>query len=155
MKQHGNQVKNRSNTVHGQNGAALGKETGRPDDATADGSRGSDMVADTAHDPMVDEVAETGDTGLEEGTDVVTLLGELGDGAIITEQGLAKLFGRHPTSVKRAVERGELPPPVHLMKRPVFTAGVIRSHLFRRLEAAAWERIELENTLAKHRPGPS
>ena len=45
---------------------------------------------------------------------VIALLGELKPGAVITEEGVARLFGRHATSVKRAVQRGELPPPCRL-----------------------------------------
>jgi hypothetical protein len=70
---------------------------------------------------------------------IIQELGELGSGAVITESGLAKLIHRHPISVKRAVERGELPPPVRLFGRPAWTVGVIVRHLEARLEQAAKE----------------
>ena len=38
---------------------------------------------------------------------VIAALGNLSPGAILYEQGLAELFDRHPTSIKRAVQRGE------------------------------------------------
>ena len=55
------------------------------------------------------------------------------------EQGLGALFGRHESSVKRAVERGELPPPVRLFGQNAWTAGVLVRHLESRLEQAARE----------------
>ena len=70
---------------------------------------------------------------------VVKELGELGAGAIITENGLARLLDRHPTSIKRAVSRGELPPSTRLLGGPVWTAGAIIAHIEKRLEAAAKE----------------
>lgn len=87
------------------------------------------------------ENIETGAEAPEEpGHDVCAELGGLPDGAVVSEGGLARLFGKHPASIKRAVERGELPPPVRLMGRPVWTAGVLRRHLDRRLEEAAEAR---------------
>ena len=66
-------------------------------------------------------------------------LGELKPGAIVTEEGMAHLFKRHVVSVKRAVERGELPPPCHLFGSKVWTAGILIRHIERRLEQAARE----------------
>ena len=42
---------------------------------------------------------------------IISLLGDLGVGTVITEEGVGRLFNRHGDSVKRAVERSELPPP--------------------------------------------
>ena len=66
-------------------------------------------------------------------------LGELPPGAILEEEAVARIFGRHSVSVKRAVERGELPPPVRLFGKPSWTAGAILAHLNARLEAAKRE----------------
>ena len=63
-------------------------------------------------------------------------LGELPPGAVISEQGLAKIFDRHKVSVKRAVERGELPPSIKLFGEPVWTAGALLEHLSKRLDDA-------------------
>ncbi len=71
-------------------------------------------------------------------------LGELGAGAIVSEQGLARIFKRHPASIKRAVERGELPPPIHILKRPCWTVGAILRHLEARQEEEAGARERLE-----------
>jgi hypothetical protein len=70
---------------------------------------------------------------------VVRELGELGPSAIITEDGLARLFGRHISSVKRAVQRGELPPPTRLFGGNAWTVGVLIRHIETRLEDAAKE----------------
>jgi hypothetical protein len=68
---------------------------------------------------------------------VVAEFGTLGPGAVVTEAGLAKLFHRHPISIKRAVARGELPPPVRLFGQPVWTIKSLVNHLETRLAEAA------------------
>jgi hypothetical protein len=70
---------------------------------------------------------------------IIAALGDFGPGAVIMEQGLCVLFGRHESSVKRAVERGELPQPVRLFGQKAWTAGVLVKHLETRLEQAAQE----------------
>ena len=68
---------------------------------------------------------------------VIATLGELGAGAVVTEEGVAALFSRHESSVKRAIERGELPPPVRMFGQNAWTAGVLVRHIEMRLEKAA------------------
>ena len=46
----------------------------------------------------------------QESPGIVKDLGSLPPGSIVPEEALARMFGRHPVSIKRAVERGELPP---------------------------------------------
>lgn len=70
---------------------------------------------------------------------IIAALGELPPGAIITEEGLAHLFHRHVVSVKRAVERGELPPPCRLFGARVWTAGALIRYIERQLDKAAQE----------------
>jgi hypothetical protein len=70
---------------------------------------------------------------------IVKDLGELPPGAILEEEAVARMFGRHVVSVKRAVERGELPPPVRMFGKPCWTAGAILAHIEGRLEAAKRE----------------
>lgn len=70
---------------------------------------------------------------------VISALGELKPGAIVTEGGLALLFNRHVVSVKRAVQRGELPPPTRLFGGNAWTAGALVRHIESRLEQAAKE----------------
>ena len=73
------------------------------------------------------------------GAGVVTALGELAPDAIVTETALARIFGRHAVTIKRAVAKGELPPPVRLFGGPVWTAGAVLDHLRKRLDAAQKE----------------
>jgi len=63
-------------------------------------------------------------------------LNTMADTDIVSEQDLAQIFGKHPESIKRAIVRGELPEPVQLFKRRVWTAGAIREHLQERLRQA-------------------
>ena len=75
----------------------------------------------------------------EHGQCLWSLGGELPPGAILEEEAVARMFNRHPASVKRAVERGELPPPVRLFGKPAWTAGAILAHMDARLAAAKRE----------------
>jgi hypothetical protein len=68
---------------------------------------------------------------------IIATLAALHPSAIVTEAGIAHLFSRHLVSVKRAVERGELPPPCQLFGAKVWTAGILIRHIERRLEQAA------------------
>jgi hypothetical protein len=70
---------------------------------------------------------------------IIAALGEMMPGTIVTEEGLAQLFKRHVVSVKRAVERGELPPPCRLFGASVWTAGVLIRYIEHRLDNAAQE----------------
>ncbi len=72
----------------------------------------------------------------EESFEIVTELGKLPSGAIVTESALGTMFDRHDVSVKRAVERGELPPSVRMFGKPVWTVRAILAHIEGRLEAA-------------------
>jgi len=73
---------------------------------------------------------------------IVTELAKLGSGAIISEDALASLFSRCSTSVKRAIERGELPPSVRLFGKPCWTVGTLIAHIEMRLENA---KMDMEN----------
>jgi hypothetical protein len=68
---------------------------------------------------------------------IIATLAALHPSAFVTEAGIAHLFSRHLVSVKRAVERGELPPPCQLFGAKVWTAGILIRHIERRLEQAA------------------
>ncbi len=83
---------------------------------------------------------------------VVVTLGTLGAGAVVTEAGLARLFRRHPASVKRAVQRGELPAPCRLFGQAAWTAGVLVRHIEGRLERAAKETERNARKLAQLSP---
>jgi len=68
---------------------------------------------------------------------VVRELGELPPGTVLSVAELAKLFDRCGRSVRRAVQRGELPPPVRLFGAWVWTAGALVQHIEQRLADAA------------------
>ncbi len=70
---------------------------------------------------------------------IVRHLGDLPDGAIINEEALAQMFGRCQVSIKRAIQRGELPPPVKLLGMPVWTTEKILTHINKRLDLAKKE----------------
>ena len=86
------------------------------------------MTSSETEDPTLADLPEDGTP------DVCPALGQMADGALVFESGLARLFGKHAISIKRAVERGELPPPTRLMGKPVWTVGAIRRHIEARLE---------------------
>ena len=65
-------------------------------------------------------------------------LGALPPATPLTEAGLAALLGKKCVeSVKRAVARGELPPPVKIAGKNVWTAGYLVKYIEDRLEAEA------------------
>ena len=70
---------------------------------------------------------------------VISILGALPAGAFVFEAGLAAIFRKHPVSIKRAVDRKELPQPSRLFGTSVWTAGAIVKHIESRQEAAAKE----------------
>ena len=76
---------------------------------------------------------------------IVTALERLGNGTLISEKGLAELLGCSPVTIKRAVARDELPPPVRLLGKPTWTAGAILRHFEDRLQKAAAEARLIES----------
>lgn len=83
---------------------------------------------------------------------IIALLGELKPGAILMEDGVAWLFSRHVASVKRAVQRGELPPPCRLFGSNAWTAGSLVQHIEQRLAEAAKEAEGMARKLARLSP---
>ena len=67
-------------------------------------------------------------------------LSELPPNAILTIDALAAIIGRDPRTVSRAVDRGELPPPVEWFDRQVWMAEAILNHLRDRLADRAREQ---------------
>ena len=62
-------------------------------------------------------------------TGIVRTFAALGDRALVTRAGLAHVFGRTATSIDRAVDRRELPPPTKIFGTPVWTVGSILRHI--------------------------
>lgn len=67
---------------------------------------------------------------------IVRELGDFPDGTIINEEALARLFDRCQVSIKRAIQRRELPPPVKLLGMPVWTVEKILNFINDRLDLA-------------------
>lgn len=84
---------------------------------------------------------------------IIAVIGELKPGAIIREEGMAHLFKRHVASVKRAVERGELPPPCRLFGSNIWTIGALIKHIEARLAEAAKEAERISQAVARLSPG--
>jgi len=78
---------------------------------------------------------------------IIRELGDLPAEAVISEQALAKIFDRHRVSIKRAVERGELPPSVRLFGEPIWTVKALREHLGKRLDTARKESEQLHKKI--------
>jgi hypothetical protein len=85
--------------------------------------------------------------------EIMTTLAALPPHALISEHKLAELFRRHVTSVKRAVQREELPPPVALFGDNVWTVAVILEHISARLEAARKDAAQTTRRVQHLRPG--
>jgi len=75
---------------------------------------------------------------------VIEELGSLPPKSLITDDGVARIFGRHVASVKRAIDRGELPPPVRIFGKSSWTAEAITEHIAKRLAQAADQRESRE-----------
>jgi hypothetical protein len=90
---------------------------------------------------------------VEPDMEIMTALAVLPPHALISEHQLAELFRRHVSSVKRAVQREELPPPVALFGANVWTVAVILDHISARLEAARKDTAQTARRLQHLRPG--
>ncbi len=76
-------------------------------------------------------------------------LAEMAPGTIIDVTTLAEIFGRHPTSIKRAVQRGELPAPTKMLGKSCWTAGRIIEYIEDRLQKAQDEANKEKARLAR------
>lgn len=70
-------------------------------------------------------------------------LGDLGADTVIDEAGLARMFGKCRTSIKRAVARGELPAPVKMFGQCCWTADALAAHIRARMEKAQKDALRL------------
>jgi hypothetical protein len=80
---------------------------------------------------------------------IVAELGSLPEYTVLYENAVAQMFHRHKVSVKRAVERGELPPGVKMFGEQAWTVKVIREHITQRLEKAAKDTEKLNQRISK------
>ena len=81
---------------------------------------------------------------------ILRQLAELPADALIDEAALARIFNRHPVSIKRAIQRGELPPGVRLFGRQTWTARAVLEHLSRRLETVKREVGRLQRRISEN-----
>jgi hypothetical protein len=89
---------------------------------------------------------------IEQQDGICAVLGALPPGAIVTEEGLATLLKKHPMTIKRAIKRGQLPPPVKFFQGFAWTAGTIIRHLEKRLEQEAIKDERFRRKMATHFP---
>jgi predicted DNA-binding transcriptional regulator AlpA len=89
----------------------------------------------------------------EPALEIMTALAVLPPQTLISESKLAQMAGRHVTSVKRAVQRGELPPPVPLFGANVWTVAAILAHISARLEAERMAAAQTARRVQHLRPG--
>lgn len=94
---------------------------------------------------MMNEAAA--DNGLSSG--IIRELGDLPADAVVSEQALARIFDRHRVSIKRAVDRRELPPSVRLFGEPVWTVKALREHLAKRLDVAKEESEQMHKKISE------
>jgi hypothetical protein len=78
---------------------------------------------------------------------IIREIGDLPPEAVISERALAKIFDRHRVSIKRAVERGELPPSIRLFGEPIWTIKALREHLGKRLNEAMRESEQMQKKI--------
>jgi hypothetical protein len=90
---------------------------------------------------------------VEPDVEFMTALASLPPQTLISESKLAQMAGRHITSVKRAIQRGELPPPVPLFGVNVWTAAAILEHISACLEAKRTAAAQTARRLQHLRPG--
>jgi hypothetical protein len=85
--------------------------------------------------------------------EIMTALAVLPPQTLISEDKLAQMARRHVTSVKRAIQRGELPPPVPLFGANVWTVAAILEHISARLEAERKAAAQTARRVQHLRPG--
>ncbi len=67
--------------------------------------------------------------------------------SLVFEDDIAQHFDRCSRTVKRAVLKGELPPPTKLFGQPVWTVGSILKHIESRLEVELVAKAELQERI--------
>ncbi len=83
---------------------------------------------------------------------IIAILAQMPGDAIIDETELARIFNRHPISIKRAIKRHELPPGVKMFGKPTWTAPAVLDHLNRRLEEAKKDAERLQRRISQLAP---
>jgi len=81
---------------------------------------------------------------------IITAIGSVPPGTILNEKSLAEAFSRSTMSIKRAVERKEIPPPIKVLGELRWTAGSILSYLERRIEEKRQEQASENKRLSAY-----
>lgn len=68
---------------------------------------------------------------------IITELGLLPGGTVLTMERLADMMGCHKITIKRAIDRGELPTPTRLTGRSIWTVNAVVQHIEAQLQRAA------------------
>ena len=81
---------------------------------------------------------------------IIAELGDLPPDTVVTEVRLAQWLNRCIRAVRRAVQRGELPPPSRLCGTNVWTVGALVDHINARLDEALKERARVQSVVDLH-----
>lgn len=92
------------------------------------------------------DAEETNASGLPQ---VIQQLGYYPPNTLISEQGLARLFHRHVSSVRRAVQRDDLPPPIRIFTEDYWTVQSLTQHFAERLDTAKQKAAKLRARVAQ------
>jgi predicted DNA-binding transcriptional regulator AlpA len=95
---------------------------------------------------------DSNDTSGAQSSGIVTALGNIPSESLVTEAGLAGIMGKSRDSIRRAIDRGELPPPVRIFGKPTWTAGVIVRHIEERLAEAAQRADDDRERILRYKP---
>ena len=90
---------------------------------------------------------------IEPDAEFMTALAVLPPLTMISENKLAQMAGRHVTSVKGAIQRGELPPSVPLLGENVWTVAALLEYISARLEAERKTAAQTSGRVQQLRPG--
>ena len=83
---------------------------------------------------------------------ILTALAELPHDTLLTVNALARLLGRCEKTIARAVNRGELPPPIRFLGKRQWVVGTILEHLRGMQETAIRQSKDDRRKLARHDP---
>jgi predicted DNA-binding transcriptional regulator AlpA len=93
-----------------------------------------------AEPPVEQEKSNTAET-----TGIILGLAALPEKAILTEAALAAAIGVTQRTIRRMVQRNEIPPPVPLAGQAVWFSGNVLSHIQSRMERRSRDVIRQQN----------
>ena len=96
---------------------------------------------------------QTEEQKVEAGTGLaITELATLPEKAILDEARMASIFAVTPRTVRRMVDRGELPPSFRLAGRANWFSGIVVNHLFDLAKKKLNEARDHQKKIAKYSP---